>query len=92
MEKTNFRYSKPEDFTAGLPEFATIDVSFISLSLILPVLKTILIPGGDVMALVKPQFEAGKENVGKKGLLEIQKYILRYSKKRRKWLLILGLS
>ncbi|RUL56923.1 MULTISPECIES: TlyA family RNA methyltransferase [Lysinibacillus] len=69
MEKTNFRYSKPEDFTNGLPEFATIDVSFISLSLILPVLKTILIPGGDVMALVKPQFEAGRENVGKKGIV-----------------------
>lgn len=69
MEKTNFRYSKPEDFTNGLPNFATIDVSFISLSLILPVLKTILIPGGDVMALVKPQFEAGKENVGKKGIV-----------------------
>lgn len=69
MEKTNFRYSKPEDFTVGLPEFATIDVSFISLSLILPVLKTILVPGGDVMALVKPQFEAGKENVGKKGIV-----------------------
>lgn len=69
MEKTNFRYSKPEDFTEGLPEFATIDVSFISLSLILPVLKTILMPGGDVMALVKPQFEAGRENVGKKGIV-----------------------
>ncbi|HWK24032.1 MAG TPA: TlyA family RNA methyltransferase [Ureibacillus sp.] len=69
MEKTNFRYSKPEDFTEGLPEFATIDVSFISLSLILPVLKTILVPGGDVMALVKPQFEAGRENVGKKGIV-----------------------
>lgn len=69
MEKTNFRYSKPEDFTEGLPDFATIDVSFISLSLILPVLKTILIPGGDVMALVKPQFEAGRENVGKKGIV-----------------------
>ncbi len=69
MEKTNFRYSKPEDFVNGLPNFATIDVSFISLSLILPVLKTILLPGGDVMALVKPQFEAGKENVGKKGIV-----------------------
>ncbi len=69
MEKTNFRYTKPEDLVEGLPEFATIDVSFISLSLILPVLKTILVPGGDVMALVKPQFEAGKENVGKKGIV-----------------------
>ncbi|KYG91743.1 TlyA family RNA methyltransferase [Metasolibacillus sp. FSL H7-0170] len=69
MEKTNFRYTKPEDLTEGLPDFATIDVSFISLSLILPVLKTVLLPGGDVMALVKPQFEAGKENVGKKGIV-----------------------
>lgn len=69
MEKTNFRYSKPEDFSEGLPDFATIDVSFISLSLILPVLKMILVPGGAVMALVKPQFEAGRENVGKKGIV-----------------------
>lgn len=70
MEKTNFRYSKKEDFTKGLPDFATIDVSFISLSLILPVLYDILLPGGDVMALVKPQFEAGKEQVGKKGIVK----------------------
>ncbi len=69
MEKTNFRYSKPEDFTKGLPDFATIDVSFISLSLILPVLHNILLPNGDVVALVKPQFEAGKEKVGKKGIV-----------------------
>ena len=69
MEKVNFRYSKPEDFTNGQPQFATIDVSFISLKLILPVLKTILKTGGDVVALIKPQFEAGKEKVGKKGII-----------------------
>ncbi|MDN7226809.1 TlyA family RNA methyltransferase [Planococcus liqunii] len=69
MERTNFRHSKPEDFAEGLPEFATIDVSFISLRIILPVLKTILVPGGDVIALVKPQFEAGRESVGKKGIV-----------------------
>lgn len=69
MEKTNFRYTKPEDLVEGVPQFATIDVSFISLALILPVLKTVLMPGGDVMALVKPQFEAGRENVGKKGIV-----------------------
>lgn len=69
MERTNFRYVKPEDLQAGLPEFATIDVSFISLSLILPVLKTLLVPGSDTVALVKPQFEAGKEQVGKKGIV-----------------------
>lgn len=69
MERTNFRYSKPEDFTQGLPSFASIDVSFISLRLILPALKDILLPNGEVVALVKPQFEAGKENVGKKGIV-----------------------
>ncbi|MGX1901110.1 TlyA family RNA methyltransferase [Thermolongibacillus altinsuensis] len=69
MERTNFRYVTPSDFQQGLPEFATIDVSFISLKLILPVLKTILVPQSDVVALVKPQFEAGKEFVGKKGIV-----------------------
>lgn len=69
MERTNFRYSTLADFKKGQPEFATIDVSFISLRLILPVLKEILAPGGDVIALVKPQFEAGKEGVGKKGIV-----------------------
>lgn len=69
MERTNFRYSKPEDFTAGLPDIASIDVSFISLRLILPVLKTILKTGGEVVALIKPQFEAGKELVGKNGII-----------------------
>jgi len=69
MERTNFRYVTPADLTQGMPEFATIDVSFISLKLILPVLKTLLIPGSNVIALVKPQFEAGKDNVGKKGVV-----------------------
>ncbi|MDR4888869.1 TlyA family RNA methyltransferase [Fredinandcohnia sp. QZ13] len=69
MERTNFRYVTPADLQSGLPEFATIDVSFISLRLILPVLKTLLVPNSDVVALVKPQFEAGKEQVGKKGIV-----------------------
>ena len=69
MERTNFRYSQPADFTAGQPQFATIDVSFISLKLILPPLHAILVEGGDVIALIKPQFEAGKEFVGKKGIV-----------------------
>ncbi|MCF6137844.1 TlyA family RNA methyltransferase [Pseudalkalibacillus berkeleyi] len=73
MERTNFRYSKPEDFSKGLPHVATIDVSFISLKLILPVLKEILLTGGRVVALVKPQFEAGKEEVGKKGIIRDKK-------------------
>ncbi|MGM0874156.1 MAG: TlyA family RNA methyltransferase [Bacillota bacterium] len=69
MERTNFRYATPADFEKGLPEFASIDVSFISLKLILPVLKTILVPHSDTVALVKPQFEAGRELVGKKGII-----------------------
>lgn len=69
MERTNFRYVTPADLERGLPQFASIDVSFISLKLILPVLKTILTPNGDVAALIKPQFEAGREQVGKKGIV-----------------------
>lgn len=69
MERTNFRHVTPADFTQGLADFATIDVSFISLKLILPVLRTVLVTQGDVMTLIKPQFEAGKENVGKKGIV-----------------------
>ena len=66
MERTNFRYVKPADLDGQMPDFASIDVSFISLTLILPVLKTLLVPKSDVVALVKPQFEAGKGQVGKK--------------------------
>lgn len=69
MERTNFRYVTPEDFKGEEPNFASIDVSFISLRLILPVLKNILAPGSDVVALIKPQFEAGKDQVGKKGIV-----------------------
>lgn len=73
MEHTNFRYSKLADFDHGQPEFASIDVSFISLELILPPLKEILLPEGDVVALIKPQFEAGKANVGKHGIVRDRK-------------------
>ncbi|WP_079509685.1 TlyA family RNA methyltransferase [Mesobacillus jeotgali] len=73
MERTNFRYVKPEDLANGMPNFASIDVSFISLRLILPVLKTLLVTGSDVVALVKPQFEAGREQVGKKGIVRDRK-------------------
>lgn len=73
MERTNFRYVKPEDLVKGMPDFASIDVSFISLRLILPVLKTLLVSGSDVVALVKPQFEAGREQVGKKGIVRDRK-------------------
>lgn len=73
MEQTNFRYSKLADFTHGQPVFASIDVSFISLHLILPPLAGILQSGGEVVALIKPQFEAGKEHVGKHGIIRDHK-------------------
>ncbi|GIN38321.1 MULTISPECIES: TlyA family RNA methyltransferase [Heyndrickxia] len=73
MERTNFRYVTPQDLIREMPDLATIDVSFISLSLILPVLKTLLVPSSDVIALIKPQFEAGREQVGKKGIVRDKK-------------------
>ena len=69
MERTNFRYMTPENLTHGVPEFACIDVSFISLKIIFPVLKQLLAKEGQVAALIKPQFEAGKDQVGKKGIV-----------------------
>lgn len=69
MEQTNFRYAKPEDFKAGTPELATIDVSFISLELILPPLYDILTSDGEVVALIKPQFEAAREDIGEGGIV-----------------------
>lgn len=69
MERTNFRYVTPDMFTHGLPNFASIDVSFISLKLILPVLAKLLLNQSNVVALIKPQFEAGREQVGKKGIV-----------------------
>jgi len=68
MERTNIRYVTPEMIGEPL-DFATIDVSFISLRLVLPVLKHLLKEGCEAVALVKPQFEAGREKVGKKGVV-----------------------
>lgn len=73
MERQNFRHSVPEDFTQGQPTIASIDVSFISLKLILPPLIPILAEGGSVLALIKPQFEAGPDRVGKKGIIKDSK-------------------
>ncbi|UOQ95587.1 TlyA family RNA methyltransferase [Halobacillus shinanisalinarum] len=70
MERTNFRYVTLDDLTDGKPHFASIDVSFISLRIILPVLATLLAAKSDVVALIKPQFEAGREQVGKKGIVK----------------------
>jgi 23S rRNA (cytidine1920-2'-O)/16S rRNA (cytidine1409-2'-O)-methyltransferase len=68
LERTNFRYVTPEDIGVAI-DFATVDVSFISLSLILPAAAAVLKPDGQMVCLVKPQFEAGREKVGKKGVV-----------------------
>jgi len=70
MERTNFRYMVPEDLKNGIPTFACMDVSFISIKLLLPVLKELLAENGEIVALIKPQFEAGKVHVGKKGVIK----------------------
>lgn len=69
MERTNFRYVTQDMLTSGLPSIATIDVSFISLKLILPVLNQLMTENSDIVALIKPQFEAGRDQVGKKGIV-----------------------
>ncbi|MCX7903970.1 MAG: TlyA family RNA methyltransferase [Caloramator sp.] len=68
MERTNIRFVKPEDL-GEFADFASIDVSFISLKLVLPVVKSLLKDDGEIVALIKPQFEAGREKVGKKGVV-----------------------
>ena len=67
MEKTNIRYVTPEDIGVAL-DFASIDVSFISLRTIMPAVKALLGDKGEVVALIKPQFEAGRDKVGKSEL------------------------
>lgn len=68
MEKTNIRYVTPEDI--GEPvEFSSIDVSFISLTKVLEPIRSYLTEDGEIVALIKPQFEAGREKVGRKGVV-----------------------
>ena len=69
MERTNIRYVTLEDIGKPL-DFASVDVAFISLRLVLPVAYNLLKDEGEVVALIKPQFEAGKEKVGKKGVVK----------------------
>ena len=78
MERTNIRYVTPEQLGEPL-DLSVIDVSFIGLEIVLPTIKTLLKPTGQVLCLIKPQFEAGKENVGKKGVVrepKIHKMVL----------------
>lgn len=72
MERTNIRYVTDEQIGEKL-DFASIDVSFISLTKVLPVAFNLLKDDGEVVALIKPQFEAGREQVGKKGVVRDNK-------------------
>lgn len=86
MEKTNFRYMTPEDIPDRL-DFASVDVSFISLTKILLPAKNLLKEEGEMVCLIKPQFEAGREKVGKKGVvrepeihIEVIEKVIEYAK------------
>ena len=68
MEKTNIRYVVPEDIQEK-PAFSSIDVSFISLTKVLGPVRNLLTEDGEIVCLIKPQFEAGREKVGKKGVV-----------------------
>lgn len=72
MEKTNFRYMQPQDIDDVL-DFASVDVSFISLTKILLPARRLLSDNGEMVCLIKPQFEAGREKVGKKGVVRDKK-------------------
>ena len=96
LERTNARYLSHEQIPQEL-DFASIDVSFISLKLILPAVWGVLKDGGHVACLVKPQFEAGKEKVGKKGVvrdpavhLEVLEHFLEHAKEAN--FTVLGLT
>ena len=68
MERTNFRYVTHNEIPEDI-DFASVDVSFISLRIILPVLRELLKSDGQAVCLIKPQFEAGREKIGKKGVV-----------------------
>lgn len=86
MEKTNIRYVVPEDIGVSA-DFASIDVSFISLTKVLGPARALLTEGGDIVCLIKPQFEAGREKVGKHGVVrdpkvheEVIRHVLDYAR------------
>ena len=79
MERTNIRYVRPGDIGALL-DFASIDVAFISLTKVLEPVKALLKDTGEIVALIKPQFEAGRGHVGKKGVVrdpEVHRSVIR---------------
>lgn len=98
MEKTNIRYVTRQDI-ADVLDFASVDVSFISLTKVLGPAKELLAPGSEMVCLIKPQFEAGREKVGKKGVvrdkkvhLEVIHRVLDYAKEIGFYVLALDFS
>ena len=91
MEQFNFRYAKRTDFEQT-QQFASIDVSFISLSLILPALQEILATDGQVVVLIKPQFEAGREQIGKNGIIRDKKVHVTVLEKVTSFMVEIGFS
>ena len=96
LERTNARYLTSEQIPEPL-DFASIDVSFISLKLIFPALHGLLKENGHVACLIKPQFEAGREKVGKKGVvrdpkvhLEVLEHFLEHAKESN--FIVLGIT
>lgn len=98
MEKTNIRYVSKEHIREDI-DFSSIDVSFISLSKVLPAVYELLFTKGEVVALIKPQFEAGREKVGKKGVvrdkkvhIEVIEAVFKYAKDNKFKILNLSYS
>ena len=91
LERVNFRYMKRDELKHGIPTFACMDVSFISIKLLLPVLKEMLADHGEIVALIKPQFEAGREFVNKGGIVKEAKVHLTVIKEMVKFIDELGL-
>ena len=94
MERTNIRYVTPEQIGEPI-DFVSIDVSFISLTKVLEPVKALMSPRGQVVCLIKPQFEAGREKVGKKGVVREksthQEVIEKVKKYSRLWITVLFL-
>lgn len=97
MEKMNIRYITPEDIGCEQLDFASVDVSFISLDKVLPAAKPLLKADARMVCLIKPQFEAGREEVGKKGVVRDEKIHCRVIEKvvalcRQQELSVIGLT
>ncbi|MBO4539598.1 MAG: TlyA family RNA methyltransferase [Clostridia bacterium] len=91
MDKTNARFVTPGDLPYA-PDFITVDVSFISLTQILPVVFACLAPNGDAVCLIKPQFECGKQSLSKKGIVLNKKTEQKTVEKIKDFCMTLGFS